>query len=123
MTALKRLEKKEHSLIYQDEMIRYEQAYSLNHFELLGTIELTKIVAVVLEEILKKTNKIPAMFHSSFHAKYPNRVSISSYLTKLVEELKCPQECLILSMIYIDRLTKCEPRFIIQSANVHKYDL
>lgn len=122
MATLKKPGKKDQALVYQSDTIRYEQAYSLNHFELLGTIELAKIVALVLDEILQRTNKLSSTFNSVFNSKYPNRISISTYLTKIIEEFKCSQECLILSMIYIDRLTKCEPRFIIQSKNVHRYE-
>jgi len=124
MTASRKFERKEQqSLTHQDDLIKYEQAYHLNHLELLDTTELVKIVAVVLEEILKRTDKIINSFPSKFNTKYPIRVHISSFLIKMIETFQCSQECLILSMIYIDRLTKNETRLIIQSKNIHRLEL
>lgn len=120
MTASYKPEIKEGSLIYQSDLIHYEQAYSLNNFEFLDSTELTNIIGAVLNEILKKTDRLPSTLSSVFTMKNLPRITISSYLSRLLEKFKCPQECLIAAMIYIDRLTVSKPKFVIKSTNIHK---
>lgn len=121
MTTLTKPQLQDSLLVYQSDFTRYEQAYSLNNFEFLDSIELSDIIAVVLTEILKKTDKSPNVSLSVFHSKHVPRISIQSYLSRLIENFKCSQECLILAMIYMDRLTTSRPRFVIRSTNVHRY--
>jgi len=120
MTTRRRSEINENFLVLQSDTVRYEQAYRLNKLEFLCTIELAEIIGTVLGEILKRTDKIENTIGSVFDTKFPSRVSMPTYLTKLVENFKCSQEALILAMIYIDRLTVARPKFIIQSKNIHK---
>lgn len=120
MTTRRRSEINENFLVLQSDTIRYEQAYRLNKLEFLCTIELAEIIGTVLSEILKRTDKIDNTIGSVFDTKFPSRVSMPTYLTKIVENFKCSQEALILAMIYIDRLTVARPKFIIQSKNIHK---
>jgi len=120
MSSRRRSELNEHFLVLQSDTVRYEQAYRLNKLEFLGTIELAEIIGIVLSEILKRTDKITSAIGSVFDSKFPSRVSMPTYLTKLVDNFKCSQEALILAMIYIDRLTVARPKFIIQSKNIHK---
>lgn len=120
MTTRRRSELNENFLVLQSDTIRYEQAYRLNKLEFLCTIELAEIIGTVLGEILKRTDKVACSVSSVFDSKFPSRVSMPTYLTKLVENFKCSQEALILAMIYIDRLTVSRPKFVIQSRNIHK---
>ena len=120
MTTRGRSDLNENFLVLQSDAVRYEQAYRLNKLEFLCTIELAEIIGTVLAEILKRTDKLAPSAPSVFDEKFPSRVSMPTYLTKLVENFKCSQEALILAMIYIDRLTVSRPKFVIQSRNIHK---
>ena len=86
----------------------------------LDTAEIITTVSAVLSEILKTTDRIPKTFRSVFDANQAPRVSMSSYLTRIVEGFKCSQECIILAMIYIDRITRSNTKLVIRSSNIHR---
>ena len=107
-------------LMYQGDEISYEQIYRLKNLELIDSCDLTQIVSAVLSEILRHTDKLPRTNAPAFQMKYVPCINISTYLSRTLEAFRCSQECLIVAMIYVDRLTKNKPRFYIQSSNIHR---
>ena len=108
------------STAYPIDIFHYDQAYKLLNITPLETTELVNIVSVVLREIFKKTDRLSSAFQSVFQAKEPVRMTIANYLLMVAEGFKCSQECIILAMIYIDRLTKSNTRLVIKSTNIHR---
>lgn len=108
------------STTYPVDIFHYEQAYKLLDITPLETTELVNIVSAVLREIFKKTERVSNAAGSVFQAKEEVRMSMARYLSMVAEGFKCSQECIILAMIYIDRLTKSNIKLVIKSTNIHR---
>eukprot|EP00428_Durinskia_dybowskii_P017544 CAMPEP_0170226738 /NCGR_PEP_ID=MMETSP0116_2-20130129/13081_1 /TAXON_ID=400756 /ORGANISM="Durinskia baltica, Strain CSIRO CS-38" /LENGTH=254 /DNA_ID=CAMNT_0010477465 /DNA_START=32 /DNA_END=796 /DNA_ORIENTATION=+ len=55
-----------------------------------------------------------------FHAARPPQISILDYVTRIATYFRCSDGCLILGLIYIDRLVKGNPGFVVSGLNVHR---
>jgi len=55
-----------------------------------------------------------------FHAAAPPQISIQDYLARIAKYYQCSHGCLILGLIYIDRLVKLHPDFVVSSLNIHR---
>jgi hypothetical protein len=51
-----------------------------------------------------------------FHCKFPPKVSACDYLTRLCHYTGCSSGCLVASLLYIDRLIKRHPTFVVVSS-------
>ena len=111
----------EDQITLQSDTVSYEKAYKANNSPILDIFQLADIIALVLTEILKETNKSTDSFTSAFHSKRVPSISVKDYLTRIAKCAKCSPECLILALIYLDRLTERNKRFIIKSLNIHRY--
>jgi hypothetical protein len=110
----------ESTLIYQGDNINYKDAYKLNKFQVIETPKIIEVISGVLGEILKETDKIPDQSTTSFHAKSIPAISLKDYLTRIAKCSKCSDEVLILALIYIDKITERNKKFIIKSLNIHR---
>jgi Cyclin. len=110
----------ESTLIFQNDTISYKDAYKLNKFKLADTQQIIEVISGVLIEILKETDKIPDQITTSFHAKSVPAISVKDYLARIAKCSKCSDECLILALIYIDKITERNKKFIIKSLNIHR---
>jgi Cyclin. len=110
----------ETKIIFQGDNVSYEEAYQLNKFKVVDILKLLEAISNVLGEIIKETDNIPDQFISSFHAKSVPSISIKDYLIRIARCSKCSQECFILALIYIDRLTERTKNFLIKSLNIHR---
>jgi len=111
----------ESNIIYQSELVQYEEAYTANKLAVVDSYRLADVIASVLSEILKETDQTVDNYTTVFHAKSVPSVSIKDYLYRIVKCSKCSQECLILALIYIDRINERNKNFIIKSVNIHRY--
>lgn len=58
---------------------------------------------------------------TSFHAVCPPPLSISAYLERIDQYYHCSNQCLVLGLVYIDRIVNLHPEFMIVSPlNVHR---
>lgn len=110
----------ESTIILQSDGMNYEQAYKLNSFPVVDINELADIIAYVLAEILKETDKSTDTQASAFHSKRVPSISIRDYMMRIAKCAKCSEECLILALIYVDRLTERNKKFVIRSLNIHR---
>lgn len=107
-------------LIVQNEKVSYLEAYSLNGCEVVDTATLIEILAAILGRILTETDKFPDNnFSSGFTAKSVPSISVRDYLKRIATCSHCSDECFILALIYIDRITE-NKKFIIKSLNIHR---
>jgi len=120
MTKFLPSEVQETSLILQGDAVHYEQVYRLNHFDFLCSVELSEIISTVMTEIVKRTDRLATTSTSPFQAKTQPRVSIQVYLHRILEKFRCSQECLILALIYIDRFTENQPKFVMKTTNIYR---
>ncbi len=111
----------DNKIVYQNELIKYEEAYKANGLSLIDIYQLADVIASVLSEILKETDKTEDNYTTVFHAKSVPSITIKDYLHRIVKCSHCSQECLILALIYIDRINEKNKNFIIKSVNIHRY--
>jgi len=57
---------------------------------------------------------------TSFHGSRPPAISISKYFKRLESYMKCSEECYVLALIYIDRITSRILDFKINSLCIHR---
>jgi len=55
-----------------------------------------------------------------FHAVRRSPVSIQEYLHRIVTWFPCRDECLVLGLVYIDRIVKWHPGFVVSGLNIHR---
>lgn len=110
----------ENNVVIQDDKISYEDAYTMNGAKLVSMPTLVEIIALVLGVILKETDKFEDNHASGFTAKSVPSISIKDYLKRIATCSHCSDECLILALIYIDRITERNKSFIIKSLNIHR---
>ena len=108
------------SLVIQDDKKSYEDAYILNGFRMIPNSNLIEVISLVLGVILKETDKIQEPYSTSFAARTLPAISIKDYLLRIAKNSHCSDECFILGLIYIDRITERNKNFIINSLNVHR---
>jgi hypothetical protein len=85
--------------------------------------DIITIVSRVLQEISFINDKIPLTSSTitRFHSKTPPAISIHKYLTRIVQYTSLESACLLLLLIYIDRMCEKNPLFCISSLTVHRF--
>lgn len=84
----------------------------------LGSEQLVAALAKVLEHLvaLDCEGLRPTIFHCS---RAP-QVSILEYLTRIQRYFQCSDACLVLGLLYMDRLSKISPDLAVSRLNVHR---
>lgn len=109
-------------LVVQGDRVSYRDAYKLNGFTFVETPILIEIISLILEAILKETDQIGETFLSGFTGKSVPGISVRDYLIRISTRSHCSDECLVLALIYIDRITEKIRKFMINSLNIHRYE-
>ena len=78
-------------------------------------------ISVVLDSIVSNVSENQQQnVQTEFHAKNVPSVSIKDYLKRINKYAKCSQECFILALIYIDRITKVDKSLSLNPFTVHR---
>lgn len=56
-----------------------------------------------------------------FHSRTPPNISLSDYLRRIVKYTSIEKSCLLILLIYIDRVCELHPHFIVSSLTVHRF--
>ncbi|OAD75910.1 cyclin, partial [Phycomyces blakesleeanus NRRL 1555(-)] len=56
-----------------------------------------------------------------FHSRTPPNISLSDYLRRIVKYTSAEKSCLLILLIYIDRICESHPHFTISSLTVHRF--
>lgn len=57
---------------------------------------------------------------TGFHAVRPPQLSIHAYLQRIADYFVCSDECLVIGLVYIDRLMKLQPQFVVSPLSIHR---
>jgi len=83
---------------------------------------LVEVLSDVLTRLCERNDRFrknhPAI--TRFHALRAPWIEIKAYLKRIVKYSNCSEECLVLALIYIDRLIKVNGKFMLNSLNVHR---
>lgn len=55
-----------------------------------------------------------------FHSMNAPPISISDYLGRIARHVRCSNECFVLALVYIERITKLHKNFVVSVLNVHR---
>jgi len=55
-----------------------------------------------------------------FHGAREPWLSIRDYLVRIATYMQCSNECLVLGLVYIDRIVKLNPEFVISGLSIHR---
>lgn len=55
-----------------------------------------------------------------FHAVRVPRLSVHEYLSRVATYFHCSDQCLVLSLVYIDRIVKLRPEFVVSTLSIHR---
>lgn len=83
---------------------------------------LTAVLAEVLTKLVQRNDVLPfdPSHATLFHSRRAPSFSIEQYLDRILRHAACSQECVILSLIYIDRLIEFNRSFMLTSRNIHR---
>mmetsp|Transcript_88880 Transcript_88880/g.248773 ORF Transcript_88880/g.248773 Transcript_88880/m.248773 type:complete len:282 (+) Transcript_88880:86-931(+) len=75
-----------------------------------------------LADVLTSLTLLGAQAHRAtvFHCANVPRISIKDYLARIATYYYCSDACLVLSMIYVDRLLQMHDGFVVSSLNIHR---
>lgn len=62
----------------------------------------------------------PPQRATRFHSVRPPQLSVKDYLARIATHFHCSNACLVLGLIYIDRIVKLQPDFTISLWSVHR---
>ncbi|CAK62617.1 unnamed protein product (macronuclear) [Paramecium tetraurelia] len=102
--------------------LSYEQQHELYNQQIADNKQLSSAMAYLLMDLCEEgdndANSIQELeaFNSS---KIPS-ISIYDYLCRILKQAQCSQECLIMGLIFIDKLSQKQGRIILKSINVHR---
>ncbi|KAI9487747.1 MAG: cyclin-domain-containing protein [Benjaminiella poitrasii] len=84
---------------------------------------LTHMIADMLGRLISHNDLIPLTPSNltRFHSRTPPNISLSDYLRRIVKYTSVEKSCLLILLIYIDRVCELHPHFTISSLTVHRF--
>lgn len=101
------------------------QAFEQNTQENLVFIEnssqhIIKVMSMILTELITETGRNFKPSPSIFNCKHPPKISIKKYLERFEVYSRGSQECFVLALIYLDRISEYNANFVINPLNIHR---
>ncbi|KAI9498353.1 cyclin-domain-containing protein [Zychaea mexicana] len=84
---------------------------------------LTHMIADMLGRLISHNDLIPLTPSNltRFHSRTPPNISLNDYLRRIVKYASVEKACLLVLLIYIDRVCELHPQFTISSLTVHRF--
>ncbi|KAI8144901.1 cyclin-domain-containing protein [Fennellomyces sp. T-0311] len=84
---------------------------------------LTHMIADMLGRLITHNDLIPLTPSNltRFHSRTPPNISLNDYLRRIVKYASVEKACLLVLLIYIDRVCELHPQFTISSLTVHRF--
>ncbi|KAJ3249366.1 hypothetical protein HDU78_003152 [Chytriomyces hyalinus] len=94
-----------------------------DHFHHAETAALTHMIADMLERLTSHNDQIPLSSSTltRFHSRAPPGISILDYLRRIVKYASVERVCLLILLVYIDRVCERNRSFTISSLTVHRF--
>ncbi|ORX97487.1 cyclin-domain-containing protein [Basidiobolus meristosporus CBS 931.73] len=92
-------------------------------YYLADTAHLTHLIADMLNRLISHNDNIPLTSDSltRFHSRSPPGISIYDYLRRVVKYTSVEKTCLLMLLVYIDRVSELHQNFVISSLTVHRF--
>ncbi|ORY90006.1 cyclin-domain-containing protein [Syncephalastrum racemosum] len=84
---------------------------------------LTHMIADMLSRLMSHNDRIPLTPSNltRFHSRTPPNISLGDYLRRIVKYASVEKACLLILLIYIDRVCELHPSFTVSSLTVHRF--
>ncbi|KAK4516795.1 CCR4-NOT core subunit cdc39 [Mucor velutinosus] len=84
---------------------------------------LTHMIADMLSRLISHNDLIPLTPSNltRFHSRTPPNISLTDYLRRIVKYTSVEKSCLLILLIYIDRVCELHPHFTVSSLTVHRF--
>ncbi|EIE82106.1 hypothetical protein RO3G_06811 [Rhizopus delemar RA 99-880] len=84
---------------------------------------LTHMIVDMLSRLISHNDLIPLTQDNltRFHSRSPPNISLSDYLRRIVKYTSIEKSCLLILLIYIDRICESHPHFTVSSLTVHRF--
>ncbi|KAJ3404982.1 Nitrogen permease regulator 2 [Chytriomyces hyalinus] len=94
-----------------------------DHFHHAETAALTHMIADMLQRLTSHNDQIPLSSSTltRFHSRAPPGISILDYLRRIVKYASVERVCLLILLVYIDRVCERNRSFTISSLTVHRF--
>ncbi|KAJ3401070.1 hypothetical protein HDU80_006355 [Chytriomyces hyalinus] len=94
-----------------------------DHFHHAETAALTHMIADMLQRLTSHNDQIPLSSSTltRFHSRAPPAISIVDYLRRIVKYASVERVCLLILLVYIDRVCERNRSFTISSLTVHRF--
>ncbi|KAI8837853.1 cyclin-domain-containing protein, partial [Chytridium lagenaria] len=84
---------------------------------------LIDLIADMLERLTQHNDLIPLTQSglTRFHSRAPPAISVKDYMRRIVKYASVERVCLLVLLIYVDRICERNPTFTISSLTVHRF--
>ncbi|KAJ1720785.1 Pho80p cyclin [Coemansia erecta] len=84
---------------------------------------LTRLVASMFTRVVQHNDRLMPVTQkpTRFHSRAPPNITISDYLQRVTKYALLEPACLLLLLIYVDRICERNPQFTISSLTVHRF--
>lgn len=93
------------------------------HEAKLKSLEL--VIADMLVKIIQHNDNISNNQNNQqitrFHSRQAPSIQVPAYLSRIVQYASVEKACLLMILVYIDRIAKTRPEFILNSLTVHRF--
>ncbi|KAI7876954.1 cyclin-related 2, partial [Lichtheimia hyalospora FSU 10163] len=81
---------------------------------------LIKMVASLLESVIHTNDRIPCNSITVFHSRAVPNIKIEAYLARIQKFTPYNNDALLCILVYFDRISKLQPKFVLNSLNIHR---
>ncbi|KAJ1743568.1 Pho80p cyclin [Coemansia sp. RSA 989] len=85
--------------------------------------KLTQLVANMFTRVVAHNDRLPlgSQKPTRFHSRAPPNISVSEYMQRVAKYASLEPACLLIMLIYVDRICERNPTFTISSLTVHRF--
>ncbi|KAJ2697032.1 Pho80p cyclin [Coemansia sp. IMI 203386] len=86
-------------------------------------VRLTRLVANMFTRVVQHNDRLMTVSQkpTRFHSRAPPNITINDYLQRVTKYALLEPSCLLLLLIYVDRICERNPTFTISSLTVHRF--
>jgi len=93
--------------------------------EVEGEVRLDAAIAVcaltrILAQLVMEGDQTRTKCRSAFHKERAPHMSLEDYLLRIRDYFECSEECYVLCLVYVDKMMKLHPDFILNSLCIHR---
>ncbi|KAJ2716289.1 Pho80p cyclin [Coemansia spiralis] len=84
---------------------------------------LTQLVANMFARVVQHNDRLAPVQQkpTRFHSRAPPNISVSDYMQRVTKYASLEPACLLIMLIYVDRICERNPTFTISSLTVHRF--